>query len=64
MDISAMLVIIDVNSSKHWHIEILWKVVKTFFVWPVLQVALDIDYHHNMLISQQKVNPKEVIVGW
>ncbi|KAL6291066.1 hypothetical protein ACE6H2_008576 [Prunus campanulata] len=28
------------------------------------QVALDIDYHHNMLISQQKVNPKEVIVGW
>ncbi|KAH7537526.1 hypothetical protein FEM48_Zijuj03G0102400 [Ziziphus jujuba var. spinosa] len=28
------------------------------------QVALDIDYHHNMLISHQKVNPKEVIVGW
>ncbi|KAL3653492.1 Eukaryotic translation initiation factor 3 subunit F [Castilleja foliolosa] len=28
------------------------------------QVALDIDYHHNMLLSQQKVNPKEVIVGW
>ncbi|XP_027110837.2 eukaryotic translation initiation factor 3 subunit F [Coffea eugenioides] len=28
------------------------------------QVALDIDYHHNMLASQQKVNPKEVIVGW
>ncbi|KAL3521188.1 hypothetical protein ACH5RR_019337 [Cinchona calisaya] len=28
------------------------------------QVALDIDYHHNMLSSQQKVNPKEVIVGW
>ncbi|KAL0303829.1 UNVERIFIED_CONTAM: Eukaryotic translation initiation factor 3 subunit F [Sesamum radiatum] len=28
------------------------------------QVALDIDYHHNMLSSHQKVNPKEVIVGW
>ncbi|KAL8539174.1 hypothetical protein ACS0TY_000970 [Phlomoides rotata] len=28
------------------------------------QVALDIDYHQNMLASQQKVNPKEVIVGW
>uniref|UniRef100_A0A7N0TH37 Eukaryotic translation initiation factor 3 subunit F n=1 Tax=Kalanchoe fedtschenkoi TaxID=63787 RepID=A0A7N0TH37_KALFE len=28
------------------------------------QVALDIDYHHNMLASHQKVNPKEVIVGW
>ncbi|KAF7830979.1 eukaryotic translation initiation factor 3 subunit F [Senna tora] len=28
------------------------------------QVALDIEYHHNMLISHQKVNPKEVIVGW
>ncbi|XP_010275422.1 PREDICTED: eukaryotic translation initiation factor 3 subunit F-like [Nelumbo nucifera] len=28
------------------------------------QVALDIDYHHNMLTSHQKVNPKEVIVGW
>ncbi|XP_050148845.1 eukaryotic translation initiation factor 3 subunit F-like [Malus sylvestris] len=28
------------------------------------QVALDIEYHHNMLISLQKVNPKEVIVGW
>ncbi|XWS65878.1 hypothetical protein CRYUN_Cryun05aG0151400 [Craigia yunnanensis] len=28
------------------------------------QVALDIEYHHNMLVSQQKVNPKEVIVGW
>lgn len=28
------------------------------------QVALDIDYHQNMLSSQQKVNPKEVIVGW
>ncbi|KAF9604807.1 hypothetical protein IFM89_014132 [Coptis chinensis] len=28
------------------------------------QVALDIDYHHNMLVSHQKVNPKEVIVGW
>ncbi|MFS7958142.1 putative eukaryotic translation initiation factor 3 subunit F, MPN domain-containing protein [Helianthus anomalus] len=27
-------------------------------------VALDIDYHHNMLASHQKVNPKEVIVGW
>lgn len=27
-------------------------------------VALDIDYHHNMLVSHQKVNPKEVIVGW
>ncbi|RVW60893.1 Eukaryotic translation initiation factor 3 subunit F [Vitis vinifera] len=27
-------------------------------------VALDIDYHHNMLLSHQKVNPKEVIVGW
>ncbi|KAL9269922.1 Eukaryotic translation initiation factor 3 subunit F-like protein [Drosera capensis] len=28
------------------------------------QVALDIEYHHNMLMSHQKVNPKEVIVGW
>lgn len=28
------------------------------------QVALDIDYHHNMLQSHQKVNPKEIIVGW
>ncbi|KAK3441813.1 eukaryotic translation initiation factor 3 subunit F [Eucalyptus grandis] len=28
------------------------------------QVALDIEYHHNMLISHQKVNPKEVILGW
>ncbi|XP_020233778.1 eukaryotic translation initiation factor 3 subunit F [Cajanus cajan] len=28
------------------------------------QVALDIEYHHSMLISHQKVNPKEVIVGW
>jgi translation initiation factor 3 subunit F len=28
------------------------------------QVALDIDYHHNMLASHQRVNPKEVIVGW
>ncbi|XP_010534569.1 PREDICTED: eukaryotic translation initiation factor 3 subunit F [Tarenaya hassleriana] len=28
------------------------------------QVALDIDYHHNMLASHVKVNPKEVIVGW
>ncbi|KAH0776095.1 hypothetical protein KY290_007506 [Solanum tuberosum] len=28
------------------------------------QVALDSDYHHNMLSSHQKVNPKEVIVGW
>ncbi|XP_057968144.1 eukaryotic translation initiation factor 3 subunit F [Malania oleifera] len=28
------------------------------------QVALDIDYHHNMLLSHQKVNQKEVIVGW
>ncbi|XP_058097049.1 eukaryotic translation initiation factor 3 subunit F [Magnolia sinica] len=28
------------------------------------QVALDVDYHHNMFLSHQKVNPKEVIVGW
>ncbi|KAK9755714.1 hypothetical protein RND81_01G045100 [Saponaria officinalis] len=28
------------------------------------EVALDIDYHHNMLTSHQKVNPKEFIVGW
>ncbi|EPS57575.1 hypothetical protein M569_17242, partial [Genlisea aurea] len=28
------------------------------------QVALDIDYHQNMLSSYQKVNPKEVVVGW
>ncbi|KAG1365858.1 Eukaryotic translation initiation factor 3 subunit F [Cocos nucifera] len=28
------------------------------------QVALDIDYHHNMFLSHQKVNQKEVIVGW
>ncbi|KAG6393520.1 hypothetical protein SASPL_147763 [Salvia splendens] len=27
-------------------------------------VALDIDYHQNMLTSHQKVNPKEAIVGW
>ncbi|KAA8539628.1 hypothetical protein F0562_026320 [Nyssa sinensis] len=31
---------------------------------PSDQVALDIDYHHNMLSSHLKVNPKEVIVGW
>lgn len=29
-----------------------------------LQVAVDIDYHHNMLASHLKVNPKEAIVGW
>ncbi|XP_039131693.1 eukaryotic translation initiation factor 3 subunit F [Dioscorea cayenensis subsp. rotundata] len=28
------------------------------------QVAIDVDYHHNMYASHQKVNPKEVIVGW
>ncbi|KAJ4892011.1 Eukaryotic translation initiation factor 3 subunit F [Raphanus sativus] len=28
------------------------------------QVAVDIDYHHNMLASHLKVNPKEIIVGW
>jgi len=28
------------------------------------QVALDIEYHHNMLLSHQKVNQKEIIVGW
>ncbi|KAE8679365.1 Eukaryotic translation initiation factor 3 subunit F [Hibiscus syriacus] len=28
------------------------------------QVALDIEYHHNMLVFHQKVNPKDVIVGW
>ncbi|KAK7287166.1 hypothetical protein RIF29_00258 [Crotalaria pallida] len=28
------------------------------------QVALDIEYHQNMLTSHQKVNPKEIIVGW
>ncbi|XP_057433052.1 eukaryotic translation initiation factor 3 subunit F [Lotus japonicus] len=28
------------------------------------QVALDIEYQHNMLVAHQKVNPKEVIVGW
>ncbi|PKU87271.1 eukaryotic translation initiation factor 3 subunit F [Dendrobium catenatum] len=28
------------------------------------QVALDIDYHHTMYLSHQKVNQKEVIVGW
>ncbi|KAI4372943.1 hypothetical protein MLD38_011122 [Melastoma candidum] len=28
------------------------------------QIALDVEYHHNMLLSHQKVNPKEVIVGW
>uniref|UniRef100_N1QPA3 Eukaryotic translation initiation factor 3 subunit F n=1 Tax=Aegilops tauschii TaxID=37682 RepID=N1QPA3_AEGTA len=28
------------------------------------QVALDIEYHHNMYASHQKVNPKEVLVGW
>ena len=28
------------------------------------QVAVDIEYHHNMLASHLKVNPKEVIVGW
>ncbi|GAB2269263.1 hypothetical protein Dimus_004188 [Dionaea muscipula] len=30
----------------------------------VKNVALDIDHHHIMLISRQKVNPKEAIVGW
>ncbi|GAB2294393.1 hypothetical protein Dimus_028600, partial [Dionaea muscipula] len=30
----------------------------------VKNVALDIDYHHNILISHQKVNPKEAIIGW
>lgn len=25
---------------------------------------MDIDYHHNMLASHLKVNPKEIIVGW
>lgn len=28
------------------------------------QVALDIDYNNTMFASHQKVNPKEVIVGW
>eukprot|EP00252_Welwitschia_mirabilis_P017552 TRINITY_DN38870_c0_g1_i1.p1 TRINITY_DN38870_c0_g1~~TRINITY_DN38870_c0_g1_i1.p1 ORF type:complete len:281 (+),score=38.16 TRINITY_DN38870_c0_g1_i1:142-984(+) len=28
------------------------------------QVALDIDYHRNMFELHQKVNPKEVIIGW
>ncbi|ERN04207.1 eukaryotic translation initiation factor 3 subunit F [Amborella trichopoda] len=28
------------------------------------QVAVDIEYHHSMLVSHQRVNPKEVIVGW
>ncbi|KAK7276374.1 hypothetical protein RIF29_17513 [Crotalaria pallida] len=28
------------------------------------QVALDIEYHHTMFTANQKVNPKEVIVGW
>lgn len=32
------------------------------FIW--MQVAVDIDYHHNMLASHLKVNPKEIIVGW
>ncbi|KAL4614154.1 hypothetical protein ACB092_07G033600 [Castanea dentata] len=31
--------------------------------FPDDKVALDIEYHHNMLVSHQKVNPKEVIVG-
>ena len=31
-------------------------------IW--MQVAVDIDYHHTMLASHLKVNPKEVIVGW
>ena len=30
----------------------------------LIQVAVDIDYHHNMLASHLKVNPKEIIVGW
>lgn len=25
---------------------------------------MDIEYHHNMYMSHQKVNPKEVLVGW
>jgi hypothetical protein len=37
-----------------------WSNFHLFF----LKVALDIEYHHNMLLSHQKVNPKEVIVGW
>lgn len=31
-------------------------------IW--MQVAVDIDYHHNMLASHLKVNSKETIVGW
>ena len=41
--------------------------VSDFLMWFCLlelQVALDIEYHHNMLVSHQKVNPKELIVGW
>jgi translation initiation factor 3 subunit F len=30
----------------------------------MIQVAIDIEYHHNMYASHHKVNPKEVIVGW
>jgi translation initiation factor 3 subunit F len=28
------------------------------------QVALDMDYHRTMYDLHQKVNPKEIIVGW
>lgn len=28
------------------------------------QVAVDMDYHHQMYELHHKVNPKEVIVGW
>lgn len=28
------------------------------------QVAVDMDYHRTMFDLHQKVNPKEVIVGW
>ena len=39
-----------------------WSLLNFLFVFS--QVALDIEYHHSMLLSHQKVNPKEVIVGW
>jgi translation initiation factor 3 subunit F len=28
------------------------------------QVAVDMDYHRTMYELHQKVNPKEIIVGW
>ena len=33
-------------------------------VWPVLQVAVDINHHKTLYELHQKVTSKEQIVGW